>query len=120
MSSASFTTRHGVQRCVAGFFCLAILSACSHREKPDGYKKPDGYSKHEGTVPQRCTAEWKGLVDRRLHITDPSGHGPDVGSVEWMDAVGRKSGVYNSSGHGPDPGTDEWCRAVDYKVFGRR
>jgi hypothetical protein len=59
-------------------------------------------------------------VDRRLQITDASGHGPDIGSAEWQNAVSLKTGVADASGHGPDPGGDEWCRAVDYKVFGRR
>ncbi len=107
-------SRHIARLCVAGAFSLAILSGCSHQQKPDGY------AKNSATVPARCTAEWNRLVDRRLQISDPSGHGPDVGSAEWMNAVGEKSGVYDASGHGPDPGSDEWCRAVDYKVFGRR
>ena len=73
-----------------------------------------------GTIPPRCTAAWNQAVDRKLQISDASGHGPDIGSTEWQNAVARRSGVTDASGHGPDPGSDEWCRAVDFKVFGRR
>jgi hypothetical protein len=102
------------------FGVMLIPLGCSHQQStPPAHQ---GYTKDSGAavIPPRCTAAWNALVDRRLKITDSSGHGPDIGSLEWQRAVGRKSGVEDGSGHGPDTGSDEWCRAVDFKVFGRR
>lgn len=100
-----------------------VLASCATREEPptqSGYSKNSPPEREVDRLPAPCTPEWTAKVEQKLHITDASGHGPDVGSQEWMHAVGRRSGVTDSSGHGPDPGSDEWCRAVDYKVFGRR
>lgn len=106
-------------------FALALAATmiplgCAHRSPQPS--PPQSYTKDSGdtAIPPRCSAAWNVLVDRRLGISDASGHGPDIGSTEWQNAVSRKSGVTDSSGHGPDAGSDEWCRAVDYKVFGRR
>ena len=87
---------------------------------PSGYSKTASPSRETQQLPAPCTPEWNALVERKLQISDSSGHGPDLGSQEWMHAVGRRSGVIDAAGHGPDPGSEEWCRAVDFKVFGRR
>ena len=112
------------------FLFVAVLAlpaafvGCANREEPpaaSGYSKTAPPPRVTGErLPAPCTPEWNVLVERKLQISDSSGHGPDLGSQEWMHAVGRRSGVIDAAGHGPDPGSDEWCRAVDYKVFGRR
>ena len=71
-------------------------------------------------TPPHGTPAWQRLVDRRLQITDPAGHGPDLGSDEWMSAAGKKCGIPTPQARGPKPGSEAWFRAVDAKVFGRR
>lgn len=107
---------------------VLVVSGCRHSQPAEGDAKEvaatptkvQSEAKQSPAIPARCTPAWNRAIDRRLGITDSSGHGPDIGSSEWMEAVSRKSGVFDAAGHGPDLGSDEWCRAVDFKVFGRR
>ena len=117
-NSPAFAVRH-VLRALAFGVMLTPLGYSQQQPAPPIHQSS---TKDTGATatPPRCTPAWNALVDRRLRISDSSGHGPEIGSPEWQRAVGRKSGVEDSSGHGPDTGSDEWCRAVDFKVFGRR
>ena len=117
-NSPAFAVRH-VFRALAFGVMLTPLGYSQQQPAPPIHQSS---TKDTGATatPPRCTPAWNALVDRRLKISDSSGHGPEIGSPEWQRAVGRKSGVEDSSGHGPDTGSDEWCRAVDFKVFGRR
>ena len=90
----------------------------THFLLPLKLRLPTGKSPAEPhVVPPRGTPEWQEQVDRRLHITDPAGHGPDLGSAEWMSAVGKKCGIPT---RGPKPSSDAWFREVETKVFDRR
>lgn len=64
-------------------------------------------------------ADWQAWAKwaEKLHpVTDPEGHGPDIGGDEWAMALSRKLGIIDAGGHGPDPKSDEWRAAVEKKL----
>jgi hypothetical protein len=65
-------------------------------------------------------ADWQAWAKwaEKLHpVTDPEGHGPDIGGDEWAMALSRKLGIIDADGHGPDPKSDEWRAAVEKKLI---
>ena len=97
----------------------AMSSACCHRQPaaapvaaPATHHAAESHPEPE-VIPPHGSPAWNRIVDRRLHITDSAGHGPDLGSEEWMGAVSKKSGIAPNL----EPGTEAWYRAVDAKVF---
>ncbi len=97
----------------------AMSSACCQRQPaaapvaaPATHHAAESHAEPE-VIPPHGSPAWNRIVDRRLHITDSAGHGPDLGSDEWMGAVTKKSGISPTL----LPGTEAWYRAVDAKVF---
>lgn len=66
--------------------------------------------------PQQWQA-WANWAEKLHAITDPQGHGPDIGSAEWSQAMDKQLKIHDAEGHGPDVGSPEWRRAVAKKLL---
>lgn len=72
----------------------------------------------EEISPPRDTKAWAEWVEKQYPVSDPEGHGPDIGSEEWMAALDKKLAISDKGGHGPDFGSAEWRRAAEEKLKG--
>ena len=84
---------------LAGLFVI-LLAACGDR----------------APAPPSDWKTWAAWAETRYPISDPEGHGPDVGSDEWAMALSRRLGVIDADGHGPDIGSVEWRSSVESKL----
>lgn len=82
---------------------VAVLSACTMEVDQNA------------NDPAACSQKTYEHIESRIKISDPEGHGPDLGSAEWMSAVERRLDIYDAASI-PEKGSGAWCAYVTERL----
>lgn len=92
-----------MHRCLPTSLLVAVLSACTIEVDQNT------------NDPSMCPEKTYEDIESRIKISDPEGHGPDLGSPEWMSAVERQLGIDNTASV-PKRDTGAWCAYISEQI----